>query len=444
MAACIHAYLHAEFHDCVLHFLYINHMYLSVIGINHRTAPVEIRGQVVFPPEQQARALEELVALEGVEEAAILSTCNRTELYCSCSDTADDTLPDWLCRFHGLQREALQPHLYTHLDGEAVRHMLRVASGLDSLVLGEPQILGQMKACYQQASDAGTLDSLVNRLFQHTFQVAKQVRTDTAIGASPVSVAFAAVSLARQIFGEFRNHTALLIGAGETIELTARHLHEHGIGQIIIANRTVERAVDLAAQFNGYGIALDQLDAHLAEADIVIASTGSPDILLNEVSARNALRGRKHRPMFMVDIAVPGDIDPAVAKLNDVYFYTVDDLQDVIEENLKSRQEAAEQAEDIIDVQVEHFMSWVRSLDAVPAIRAYREHARTLGELELKKARQRLANGDSADAVMESLTRNLINKLAHAPSVNLREAADHGKTGLLETVRTLFSLKSDK
>jgi glutamyl-tRNA reductase len=419
-------------------------MYLSVIGINHHTAPVEIRGQVVFPPEQQARALEELVALEGVEEAAILSTCNRTELYCSRSDTAGDTLPDWLCRFHGLQRESLQPHLYTHLDEEAVRHMLRVASGLDSLVLGEPQILGQMKACYQQASDAGTLDTLVSRLFQHTFQVAKQVRTDTAIGASPVSVAFAAVSLARQIFGEFSNHTALLIGAGETVELTARHLHEHGIGQVIIANRTVERAVDLAAQFNGYGIALEQLDAHLAEADIVIASTGSPDILLNEASVRNALRGRKHRPMFMVDIAVPGDIDPAVAKLNDVYFYTVDDLQDVIEENLKSRQEAAEQAEDIIDVQVEHFMSWVRTLDAVPAIRAYREHARTLGELELKKARQRLANGDSADAVMESLTRNLINKLAHAPSVNLREAADHGKTGLLETVRTLFSLKSDK
>jgi glutamyl-tRNA reductase len=419
-------------------------MYLSVIGINHHTAPVEIRGQVVFPPEQQARALEELVALEGVEEAAILSTCNRTELYCSRSDTAGDTLPDWLCRFHGLQRESLQPHLYTHLDEEAVRHMLRVASGLDSLVLGEPQILGQMKACYQQASDAGTLDTLVSRLFQHTFQVAKQVRTDTAIGASPVSVAFAAVSLARQIFGEFSNHTALLIGAGETVELTARHLHEHGIGQVIIANRTVERAVDLAAQFNGYGIALEQLDAHLAEADIVIASTGSPDILLNEASVRNALRGRKHRPMFMVDIAVPGDIDPAVAKLNDVYFYTVDDLQDVIEENLKSRQEAAEQAEDIIDVQVEHFMSWVRTLDAVPAIRAYREHARTLGELELKKARQRLANGDSADAVMESLTRNLINKLAHAPSVNLREAADHGTTGLLETVRTLFSLKSDK
>jgi glutamyl-tRNA reductase len=419
-------------------------MYLTVLGINHRTAPVEIRGQVVFPPEQQSRALDEFVALEGVEEAAILSTCNRTELYCSHTGSADDILPDWLCRFHGLQREALEPHLYTYLDEEAVRHMLRVASGLDSLILGEPQILGQMKSSYQQASDAGTLDTLVNRLFQHTFRVAKQIRTDTAIGASPVSVAFAAVSLARQIFGDLGRHTALLIGAGETIELTARHLHEHGIGQIIIANRTVERAVDLAAQFSGYGIALEQIDSHLAEADIVIASTGSPDIILDEASVRTALRGRKHRPMFMVDIAVPGDIDPVVARLNDVYFYTVDDLQQVIEENLKSRQEAAEQAEDIIDVQVEHFMSWLRSLDAVPAIRAYRAHAVTLGEIELEKARHRLANGDSADAVMETLTRNLVNKLAHAPSVNLREAADHGSTGLLETVRTLFSLKTGK
>jgi glutamyl-tRNA reductase len=416
-------------------------MYLTVIGINHRTAPVELRGQVVFPPDQQPRALGELVALEGVEEAAILSTCNRTELYCSRSDNDTERLPEWLCRFHGLQREVLQPHLYTHLDAEAVRHMLRVASGLDSMILGEPQILGQMKSCYQQASDAGTLDTLVSRLFQHSFQVAKQVRTDTAIGASPVSVAFAAVSLARQIFGDFDRHTALLIGAGETIELTARHLHEHGIGQIIIANRTVDRAVDLAAQFNGYGIALEQIEAHLAEADIVIASTGSPDIILDEAMVRTALRGRKHRPMFMVDIAVPGDIDPAVGKLNDVYFYTVDDLQQVIEDNLKSRQEAAEQAEDIIDVQVEHFMSWLRSLDAVPAIRAYREHARTLGELEVRKARQRLANGESPEAVLETLARNLVNKLAHAPSVNLREAADHGRTGLLETVRTLFNLK---
>lgn len=419
-------------------------MYLTVLGINHRTAPVEIRGQVVFPPEQQSQALDELVALDGVVEAAILSTCNRTELYCTLKDPHQDTLPEWLCRFHNLQRDVLEPHLYTYLDDTAVRHMLRVAAGLDSLILGEPQILGQMKSSYQQASTAGTLNTLINHLFQHTFQVAKQIRTDTAIGASPVSVAFAAVSLARQIFGSFEKQTALLIGAGETIELTARHLHEHGIRQIIIANRTVERAHELATRFNGYGIALDQIGSHLAEADIVIASTGSPDIILDCSGVEAALKSRKHKPVFMVDIAVPGDIDPGVARLDDVYFYTVDDLQEVIEENLKSRRKAAEQAEDIIDVQVEHFMAWMRSLDAVPAIRAYREHAQTLGENELQKARQRLASGDDPDAIMASLTRNLINKLAHEPSVNLREAADHGKSGLLESVRTLFSLKADK
>jgi glutamyl-tRNA reductase len=322
--------------------------------------------------------------------------------------------------------------------------MLRVAAGLDSLILGEPQILGQMKSSYQQASTAGTLNTLINHLFQHTFHVAKQIRTDTAIGASPVSVAFAAVSLARQIYGDFGKQTALLIGAGETIELTALHLHEHGIRQVIIANRTVERAHELAAKFNGYGIALDQLGSHLVEADIVIASTGSPDVILACSDVAAALKSRKHRPVFMVDIAVPGDIDPEVARLDDVYFYTIDDLQEVIEENLKSRREAAEQAEDIIDVQVEHFMTWMRSLDAVPAIRAYREHAHTVGENELQKARQRLAKGEDPNAVMESLTRSLINKLVHEPSVNLREAASHGKTGLLQSVRTLFTMKSDR
>ena len=415
-------------------------MRLTVLGINHRTAPVDIRGQVAFPAEQLSRALGELTALDNVREAAILSTCNRTELYCACQTDTLGSLTAWLCRFHGLGEDALQPHLYTFEDTEAVRHMLRVAAGLDSMILGEPQILGQMKASYQQAIQAGSLDTLVSRLFQHTFSVAKQIRTDTAIGASPVSVAFAAVSLARQIFGSFEELTALLIGAGETIELAARHLSEHDIGKMVIANRTIERAHQLAAQFDGYGIALDEIPAHLAEADIIISSTGSPNRILDRDMVCAALRGRKHRPIFMVDIAVPGDIDPEVASLDDVYLYTVDDLQEVIEENLKSRQEAAEQAEDIIEVQVEHFMGWVRSRDAVPAIRAYREYANDIGAAELDKARKRLANDEDPQQVMESLARNLINKLAHEPSVNLRQAGAEGRTSLLETVRTLFRL----
>ena len=287
-----------------------------------------------------------------------------------------------------------------------------------------------------------SIDTLVNRLFQYTFSVAKQIRTDTAIGASPVSVAFAAVSLARQIFGKLEEQTALLIGAGETIELAARHLHEQGIGKIIIANRTVSRAHDLAAQFNGYGIGLDEIPAHLAEADIVISSTASSEPLITRDLVRAALKKRKHRPVFMVDIAVPQDIASDVAELDDVYLYTVDDLTQVIQENLRSREEAALQAEEIVDDQVERFMAWMRSLDAVPTVRAYRDYAHALGAEELAKAHRQLDNGTPPQEVVDALTRSLIRKLTHNPSVNLRSAAAEGKTGLLEAVRTLFRLST--
>jgi glutamyl-tRNA reductase len=417
-------------------------MYLTILGINHRTAPVEVRGQVAFPPEQLPRALSEITGIDNVREAAILSTCNRTELCCASQIDTLDPVTDWLCKFHGLAKDTLLPHLYSFEGANAVRHMLRVAAGLDSMILGEPQILGQMKTSYQQAIEAGSLDTLVSRLFQHTFSVAKQIRTDTAIGASPVSVAFAAVSLARQIFGDLDKQTTLLIGAGETIELAARHLNEHGIGKMIIANRTLERAQQLAVQFNGYGISLEQIPAHLAEADIIISSTGSSHFLLERDMVREAQKGRKHRPVFMVDIAVPSDIDPQVASLDDVYLYTVDDLQQVIEENLKSRREAAAQAEEIIEVQTRHFMDWVQSLDAVPAICAYRDHADAIGKDELEKANRQLDSGTDPRQVMESLTRNIIKKLAHDPSVNLRHAAEQGQTSLLKVVRILFDLKN--
>lgn len=417
-------------------------MHLSILGINHRTAPVEIRSQVAFPPEQLDRALGELAAVKGVREAAILSTCNRTELYCSGEQDSLKQVADWLTRFHKLDSNSLQPHLYNHQDEEAVRHILRVAAGLDSMVLGEPQILGQMKSCYQHAITIGTIDTLVNRLFQHTFSVAKQIRTDTAIGSSPVSVAFAAVSLARQIFDKPDQQTALLIGAGETIELTARHLHEQGTGKLIIANRTVERAHKLAEKFDGYGIGLDEIPAHLSEADIVISSTGSSEPVLDKAMVVNAMKTRKHRPVFMVDIAVPRDIEAGVAELDDVYLYTVDDLQLVIEENMRSRQEAALQAEEIIEVQAERYMAWTRSLDAVPTLRAYRDFARKLGDEELEKANRMLENGKPASEVIELLTHNLVNKLTHDPSTNLKNAVAEGETGLLEAVRTLFRLKN--
>ena len=419
-------------------------MYLTVLGINHRSAPVEVRGQVAFPPERVEQALTELRQLGGTREAAILSTCNRTELYCAREDSDITPLADWLGSFHELSPDSLRPHLYNYQDELAVRHVFRVAAGLDSMILGEPQILGQMKDCYQQAIRSQSIDTLVNRLFQHTFSVAKQIRTDTAIGASPVSVAFAAVSLARQIFGDLSHQTALLIGAGETIELTTRHLHEREAGKLIIANRTVARAHDLAAQFGGYGIGLDEIATHLAEADIVIASTGSSTVLLDQTTVRDALRKRKHRPVLMVDIAVPPDIDPTVAELDDVYLYTVDDLKQVIEDNMRSRQEAADQAEEIIEVQAERFMAWTRSLDAIPTLRAYRDHAESLGEIELERAYRALNSGAPANEVVEQLARGLVRKLTHDPCVNMRSAVADGDTGLLEAIRTLFQLDQKK
>lgn len=416
-------------------------MSLITIGINHKTAPLDLRERLAFTPQSLPEALLSLKKLEHVEEASILSTCNRTEIYCVTSRDNDQAIIKWFSQFHGVDENQIKEHLYLHAHEETIRHAMEVACGLDSMVLGEPQILGQMKDSYQQALQSGSIDTLVNRLFQHTFSVAKQIRTDTAIGASPVSVAFAAVSLARQIFGCLDNQTALLIGAGETIELAARHLHDQGMGKMVIANRTVSRAHDLAAQFNGYGIELDEIPAHLAEADIVISSTGSTTPLITRKLVKKALVTRKHRPVLMVDLAVPADIEADVATLDDIYLYSVDDLKGVIEENLRSRQEAAEQAEEIIDVQVDRFMAWTRSLLAVPTVRAYREYAQSLAEAERQKASHQLASGKPPQEVIDTLTRNLVNKLTHNPSVNLRGAAAEGETGLLEAVRTLFRLK---
>ncbi len=418
-------------------------MALIALGINHKTAPVEIREKVAFSPETVPFALRELAKRGTIAEGAILSTCNRMELYCGLPTEQVGELVSWLGEFHGVPPVDIEPYIYTHPDHDAVRHMLRVASGLDSLVLGEPQILGQMKQAYTTAQDAGTVGVLLNRLFQHTFQVAKQVRTDTAIGASAVSVAFAAVSLARQIFSDLRRHTALLIGAGETIELVARHLRENGIGRVIIANRTVERAHALASEFDGYAIGLTEIPAHLPEADIVISSTASPLPILGKGAVESAIRARKRRPMLMVDIAVPRDIEPEVAQLEDVYLYAVDDLQEIIQENLRSRQEAAKQAEEIIDVQVSHFMGWLKSLDAVDTIRAFREGAEFLRDQTIERALHQLQNGRAPEDVVYELGRLLTNKLTHAPCCQMRRASYEGRRSLLDAARELFNLKSN-
>ncbi|MDH5544732.1 MAG: glutamyl-tRNA reductase [Gammaproteobacteria bacterium] len=416
-------------------------MKLLAFGINHKTAPVDIREKVAFAPERLAEALNGLVAGARVKEAAILSTCNRTELYCCLNDADTSAIEHWFSDYHHLELEKLRPYFYAHPDNEAVRHLLRVASGLDSLVLGEPQILGQVKTAYRQATEAGTVGKILNRLCQHTFNVAKQVRTDTAIGESPVSVAFAAVSLSKQIFSNFEKHTAMLIGAGETIELAARHLHENGIGRMIIANRTVQRAQALADELGAYAIPLGDIPKHLAEADIVISSTASPLPILGKGSVERAIRARKHRPILMVDIAVPRDIEPEVGELADIYLYTVDDLQEIIQEGLKSRQEAAFKAEEIIDGQVSNFMGWMKSQDSVSLIREFRTQMDILKDAELEKAIAALNGGANAEDVLHRLAHNLTNKLSHNPTAALRRASQDGEVELLKAIQEIYNLK---
>jgi len=418
-------------------------MSILAFGINHKTAPVNIRERVAFAKDQLTTALRDLASRPNIVEAAIVSTCNRTELYCGLSDPDPRSITLWLAEYHALGEQNIEPYIYTHPDQEAVRHALRVASGLDSMVLGEPQILGQMKDAYSMAAAAGTLGGQLDRLFQHTFSVAKQVRTDTQIGASPVSVAFAAVNLAKRIFSDFESNTALLIGAGETIELAARHLHESNIGRMIIANRTLDRAQNLAQEFNAYAITLQDIPNHLAEADIVISSTASPLPILGKGSVESALKIRKHQPMLMVDIAVPRDIETEVGTLDDVYLYTVDDMQEIIQDGLRSRQEAAAQAEEIIDTQVSHFMNWLRSLGAVNTIRSIREDAESKRDLELAKALDLLAAGKSAEVVMQQLAHRLTNKLIHTPSVQLKKAGYEGRAEILATAQELYGIKKD-
>ncbi|MGB5834868.1 MAG: glutamyl-tRNA reductase [Thiohalocapsa sp.] len=419
-------------------------MTILTLGLNHKTAPVEIRERLSFGPDVIVGALRTLTEQTPADEAVILSTCNRTELYCASDEREGDApLREWLGRFHGVEPQLFGNHLYIHQDRSSVRHLLRVASGLDSMVLGEPQILGQVKAAFQTACDSGSAGRMLGRLFQHTFSVAKQVRTDTAIGSSPVSVAFAAVGLARQIFSDLSKQTALLIGAGETIELAARHLHQHGIGRIIVANRTVERAHNVAAQFDGYAIALTELANHLPEADIVVSSTASPLPVLGKGVVERALKKRRHRPVFMVDIAVPRDIEPEVGELSDVYLYTVDDLQGVVEEGMRSRQQASEQAMEIVDLHTEDFMAWVRSLDAVSLIQDYRARAERIRDLMVERAQRQIAAGKSADEVICQMAHTLTNKLLHSPSVRLRRAGREGQSDLLNAANELFQLQKE-
>lgn len=415
-------------------------MTLIAFGINHNTAPVEVREAVAFAPEQLQQALVSVRSGAMVREVAILSTCNRTEIYAELDGVEPQELLNWLATFHKTDPRTLQSCHYSYAGIEAARHMMKVASGLDSLVLGEPQILGQMKSAYALANDVGSLGSQLHATFHKVFSVAKRVRSETAIGENPVSVAYAAVSLAQQIFSDLKKDTALLIGAGETIELVARHLSQQGLKKIIVANRTLVNAVELAKKFDGEAILLADIPEQLHRADIVISSTASQLPILGKGAVEAALKKRRHKPMFMVDIAVPRDIEAQVAELSDVYLYTVDDLRDVIDENMRSREQAAKIAAEIIEEGVASFADDLRAQDAVATVKVFRQSLEELRDLELLKAQRLLQSGADPADVLQQFARNLTNKIMHKPTQQIKKASVAGDYELIAGMHRLFEL----
>lgn len=417
-------------------------MPLYILGLNHNTAPVEIREQVVFEGDGVDRALQALTGLAGVSEAVVLSTCNRTELYLECDEAGASKIRAWLENDQAMT-DATKQALFTRTQEDAIRHLFRVACGLDSMVLGEPQILGQLKDAFRQAELQTTVGPQLSRLFHHTFSVAKKVRTDTEIGANPVSAAYAAVNLANQFFAGFSQHTALLVGAGVTIELVAKHLYAKDIGRLFIANRNLERAQELASGFDGFALPLSELEGTLPEADILISSTASAEPVVSYDQMASAIRQRRHKPVFAVDIAVPRDLDPQITRLDDVYLYGVDDLDKVIMEGQSSREAAAIDANRILDDETRRYLSIERSKQAAPVITALRDHGEEIREQVLEQARRRLAKGADQDEVLDYVTSALMKKLLHQPSVRLREAGEQSDKEFGQVVRELFGLNGE-
>lgn len=414
-------------------------MTLFALGLNHQTAPLDVRERVTFHVERLGEALTELRRRLD-SEAAILSTCNRTELYLASGEPRGAA--QWLADYHKIRPAELSPFLYTLPREQAVRHAFRVASGLDSMVLGEPQILGQFKEAVRTAEAAGTLGTVLNKLFQRSFAVAKEVRTTTQIGANSVSMAAAAVKLAARIFSSLKDQKVLFIGAGEMIELCATHFAAQAPERITIANRTLDRAQAIAHRFNARAVELRELAAHLPEHDVVVSCTASSLPILGKGLVERALKVRRHRPIFIVDLAVPRDVEPEVGELDDVFLYTVDDLQEIVQGNLDARRSALEQAEALIETQVGQFMHWIEVRESVPLIRRLREQAEDARRHELERALRHLAKGDDPRQVLESLSHGLTNKLMHPPTQALNEASGEERRTLADTVARLFRIRS--
>lgn len=414
-------------------------MQLYTIGVNHNTAPISIREHVAFNNETLRHALNDLTA-QNAAEAAILSTCNRTEIY--VQSNAPEPIVNWLAQYHHLDLNNIQPYTYTLSNQDAVKHAFRVASGLDSMVLGEPQILGQFKQSIKIAQDAGTLGTLLHKLFQRTFEVAKEVRTNTDIGGSSISMAAASVKLAQRIFGNINDQNVLFIGAGEMIELCADHFAAQKPKSMTVANRTIERGSNLAEKIGGKAILLHDLPDHLAEFDIVITSTASQLPIVGLGMVERAIKARRHRPMFMVDLAVPRDIEPEIAELDDVFLYTVDDLAQVVNDGMVNRQEAAISAEMIVEARVETFMQWFKKRASVPTIKALRDQAEATRQTELDKALKLIQKGESPEKALEALSSGLTNKFLHAPSHALNQTHGDEHARLEELIRHLYQIKS--
>ncbi|MDQ2148166.1 glutamyl-tRNA reductase [Alcaligenaceae bacterium C4P045] len=409
-------------------------------GLNHTSAPVSVRERVSMPVDLIKPAIEGLRAAFGgaVREAAILSTCNRTEVYCAAEPQVAEQLPAWLADFNKIEAGALQPHLYRHQQGDAVRHAFRVASGLDSMVLGEPQILGQMKDAVRTAGEAGSLGTLLHQLFQRTFSVAKEVRSQTSIGAHSVSMAAAAVRLAERVFGDMSQTRLLFIGAGEMIELCATHFAAQKPRSMVVANRTLARAETLADRFSAQTMKLADLPDRLADFDVIVSCTASSLPILGLGMVERATKLRRHRPIVMVDLAVPRDIEPEVGRLDDIYLYSVDDLGKFVQSGTDARRAAVVQAEAIIDTRVDNFMHWMQSRAVVPIIRDLHQSADALRMQELDRARRALARGESPEAVMEQLAHGLTQKYLHGPLAALNRSEAGEREQLLTWVPRLF------
>ncbi len=422
-------------------------MNLIALGINHNSAAVEVRERVAFAPEQVNEALVDACAAASVEEVVILSTCNRTEIYAIVPEgepLADKAtqLIDWMANYHHLSAGELRQSAYHFEAEQALQHVIQVASGLDSMVLGEPQIFGQLKSAYAVAAESGTVGAELGRLFPRLFSIAKRVRTDTAIGENPVSVAYAAVDLAGHIFTDLSKSNALLVGAGETVELVARHLVDAGVSRIVIANRTLGRARELAQKFGAEAVLLSEIPEQLLDADIIITSTASQLPILGKGAVEQALKIRKHRPFLMVDIAVPRDIEAQVGDLRDVYLYSVDDLREIVDENMRSRRSEACKADEIIAEGVHSYLEERRSLQAVDVVKEYRQMAEQVREQELQRALRALSRGEDPSQLLAQMARGLTNKLIHAPTKGLKQASAEGRQDVLGGARKLLGLEN--